>query len=196
MSIQIFKSALAVSLALVFLACSFFIPQAAPTPSAVDIEKEEQAVYSVFVSGQGTVLILRDTSTNISGDNPQQTLDYIKSGLKDISHETLDNYLERNKQPSQLSPDMDLGMEYILLSPEELAKITSQPNWHEILREKYPNSGGYLIFSRVGFNHSLDQALIYVGQVAGPLMGAGYYYLMEKKDGEWKIKEQIMVWIS
>jgi hypothetical protein len=116
--------------------------------------------------------------------------------LKDISNETLNSYLARNAQPSQLSPDMNLGMDYILLSADELAEISSQSNWGELLNEKYPNSHGYTVFSRVGFNNSLDQALIYVGNVAGPLMGAGFYYLMEKKNGEWIIREQVMVWIS
>jgi hypothetical protein len=27
-------------------------------------------------------------------------------------------------------------------------------------------------------------------------MGSGYYYLMEKKNGQWLIKEQVMAWIS
>lgn len=196
MSTRILKSALAVPLILIFLACSFFTPESASRPSAADIEKEEQAVYSFFVNKDSTTLILQDTSTNISDDNPQQTIEYIKSGLKDVSKETLASYLDRNKQPTQLSAEMDLGVDYILLSNEELSKITGQPNWHKTLNEQYPGSGGYLMFSRVGFNNTLDQALIYVGSVAGPLMGSGSCYLMEKKNGEWLIKEQIMVWIS
>jgi len=31
---------------------------------------------------------------------------------------------------------------------------------------------------------------------AQPMMGSGFYYLMEKKNGEWLIKEQVMAWIS
>jgi hypothetical protein len=91
---------------------------------------------------------------------------------------------------------MNLGMDYVLLSAAELGKISSQPNWGELVSEKYPNSHGYTIFSRVGFNNSLDQAVIYVGNVAGPMMGAGFYYLMEKKNSKWILKEQINVWIS
>ena len=87
-------------------------------------------------------------------------------------------------------------MDYVLLSADELAKISSQPNWGELLAKKYPNSHGYTIFSRVGFNKTLDQAVIYVGKVAGPMMGSGSYYLMEKKNGLWLLKEQINVWIS
>ena len=182
-------------LALNLLACSVFTP-AAPTPSAADIEKEEQAVYSYFVAENSRALILQDTSTNMSSDDPQQTVDYIKSGLKGVSSETLDNYLERNKQPGQLSPTMNLGVDYVLLSREELVNISNQPNWGELLTEKYPGTHGYIIFSRAGFNNTLDQAVIYVGNVAGPLMGAGYYYLMEKQNGQWLMKQQVMAWIS
>ena len=110
--------------------------------------------------------------------------------------ETVNSYLTRNAQPSQLSPNMDLGVEYVLLTPEDLSKITSQPNWHEVLNEKYPGSGGYTVFSRVGFNNTLDQAVVYVSQVAGPLMGTGFYTLLEKQNGDWKLMEQVMVWIS
>jgi hypothetical protein len=189
------KLLLSLTLMLFVLACSLFTPR--PTPSVADIEKEEQAIYSFFVgANEGTVLILQETSTNISSTDPKDIRDNIMSGFKNISRETVNSYLERNAKPSQLSPEMDLGVEYTLLTPEELSKITSQPNWHEILNEKYPGSGGYTIFSRVGFNNTLDQAVVYVGQVQGPLMGTGFYNLLEKQDGEWKLMDQIMVWIS
>jgi hypothetical protein len=79
-------------------------------PSAAEIEKEEQAVYSFFFAkAKGPVLILQDTATNISSDDPAQTMKYIKSNLKEVSNETARNYLARNEKPSQLSPNMDLG---------------------------------------------------------------------------------------
>ena len=195
MSTRSLKTALILLLFPASLACSLFT--SAPTPSQAEIEKEEQAVYAVFVGrNKGPALILQDTSIGLSDDPPQQIIDNFKAGLPGISKEAIDSFVERNAQPSQLSPGMQLGVEYVLLSEDELAKISSQPNWHEVLREKYPGSEGYTIFSRVGFNRTLDQALLYAGEVAGPLMGAGHYYLLEKQNGEWTIKEQIMVWIS
>jgi hypothetical protein len=183
-------------LALNFIACSIFTPASTSKPTAADIEKEEQAVYAFFVGGNtGTVVILQDTSTNISTDDPQQSIDYVRSGLPSASKETLNNYLERNRQSSQLSPDMQIGVDYVLLSSDELSTIMSQPNGWDAFYAKYSHSG-YTQFSRVGFNKTLDQAVVYVGGMAGPLMGSGYYYLMEKKNGEWVIKEQIMAWIS
>ena len=195
MSVKLPRMAAIGLLALNFIACSFLAPKAGATVE--EIEKEEQAVYSFFVGDStGTIVIMQDTATEISTDDPQQTIDYIKSGLKSLSDETLDDYMARNKEPGQLSPDMQLGVDYVLLSTDELRKISSQPDWPEVMAERYSGSGGYLILSRVGFNAELDQALIYVGDVAGPLMGAGFYYLLEKRNGEWVLTEQIMVWIS
>ena len=177
------------------LACKALTPVAEPT--AADIEREEQAVYSFFVhAGDGPAVLRQETVTDISDDDPQQTLEYVRDGLKSVSRETLDNYLERNAKPSLLSPDMDLGVEYVLLSAEEQQRIFRQPEGWDVFYEQYPGSGGYTELSRVGFNDTLDQALIYVGNMAGPLMGAGFYYLLEKTGGEWRLMEQIMVWIS
>ena len=195
MSTQFFRNILILFLIPASLACSLF--RSAPTPSQADIEREEQAVYAVFVrNNKGPAVILENTSTSTVEEDPQQMIDNIEGGLPGISNDTIDSYVERNAQPSQLSPDMQLDVDYVLLSQEELAEISSQGNWHEILQERYPGSNAYLIFSRVGFNRTLDQAVIYVGEVAGPLMGAGYYYLLEKQNGDWVIKEQTMVWIS
>lgn len=195
MRTRFFKTVLILLLTSPSLACSLFT--STPAPSQADIEKEEQAVYALFVGkSKGTALILQDTSTGLSDETPQQIIDNLKSSLPGLSNETIDSYVARNAQPSQLLPDMQLGVDYVLLSHEELAEVSSQGNWHEVLQERYPGSNGYLIFSRVGFNNSLDQAVVYVGEVAGPLMGAGYYYLLEKQNSEWTIKEETMVWIS
>jgi hypothetical protein len=191
---RFFRTALLLFVILAAIACSLFT--STPRPSQEDIEKEEQAVYAFFAGDKETPLILQNTSTGISDDDARTTIENLKGSLPGVSKATIDNYIERKTQPAQLSPDMNLGMAYTLLSQQELAKITSQPNWNEILAEKYPGSNGYLIFSHAGFNRTLDQAVIYVGQVAGPMMGSGSYYLLEKQNGEWKIKKEIGVWIS
>ena len=196
MTTRFFRNILILLLIPGSLASSFFA--SAPAAGQADIEREEQAVYAVFVSrNKGPAVILQNTSTSLSDEeSPRQSMENFKDSLPGISRETIENYGERNEKASQLSPDMQLGVDYVLLTEDELREISSQGKWHEILQERYPGSNGYVIFSRVGFNKSLDQAVLYVGEVAGPLMGAGHYYLLEKQNGEWTIKEQQMVWIS
>lgn len=191
---KFYKYILVAYFALLFIACSVFTPK--PAASAADIEKEEQAVYSFFVGSKGPVLILKQTALGSPDNDPQQAMDFAWDGLPGISRDTIQNFIDRNAQPGDLSPDMNLGVEYILLGEEELASITRQQNWGEVLAQKYPGAQGYTMFSRVGFNRTLDQAVIYVGNLAGPLMGSGYYYLLDKENGVWVLKQQVMAWIS
>lgn len=175
-------------------ACSLFTSKT-PQPNLQDIEREEQVVYSLFI-GDDPTLLLETTDTGFFKSSPKEMKKYIQSSISDISNETINSFLERNAQPSQLSPNMKLGVEYTLLSEAELKEISSQSNWGEVLKEKYPGYSGYKIFSRVGFNATLDQAVIYVGQIWGPLAGSGTCYYLEKQNGEWLLMGEIMTWIS
>ena len=170
-----------------------------PDISQADLEKEEQAIYASFLKNNlEPIVIQKDTSTEglpSSEDELKQRMEYIASGLPDASKETLDHYFESNRQPSQLSPDMQLGVHYILLSTEELSAVMDQPDGWEAFHEKYSPSG-YMQFSRVGFNDTVDQAIVYVGSIPGPMMGSGNYYLLEKKAGQWGIREQVLAWVS
>jgi len=191
---KLFRTGLCITLFVILFACS---AKSAPAPTNAEVEREEQAVYSFFLGkGPGSVLILEQTSSSISDNEPDELRKLIKSNFADISNETVDSFVSRNSSPSKLSSNMNLGVEYHLLSRDELAEISSQPNWNEILQERYPNSGGYFILSHVGFNNTLDQAVIYVGWVGGPLMGSGSYYLMEKVNGEWLMMQESPSWIS
>jgi hypothetical protein len=176
-------------------------PLQTPTPvvSQADLEKEEQAVYaSFFKNTSETVVIQKDTSTGwlpSSEEELKQRMDYIASGLPNASNGTLDNYFQRNRQSTQLSPDMQLGIYYVLVSADEFSEVMDQPDGWEAFYKKYSPSG-YMQFSRVGFNNTLDQAIIYVGVIPGPMMGSGNYYLLEKKAGKWSIREQVLAWVS
>ena len=100
-------------------------------------------MYSFFIPDTGSVvLILQETSSGISSDDPRRSIDFMKSNLEEISNNMINNFLERNSQPAQLSTDMNLGTQYKLLNSDELRKITSQPNWGEILTQTYPGSHG------------------------------------------------------
>ena len=154
---------------------------------------DEQAVYSVFFAENPDVtLLLQDTGADSSMSSSQDVMDFIKSGLPEASDQTINDYLKNNKQDSQLSASMNVGVEYQLLSADEFAEISSQSDRGNVLNEKYPDSDGYMFFSRVGFNKAHDQALIYVGRVYGPLAGEASYYLLEKKDAKWMIVNQIL----
>ncbi len=93
--------------------------------------------------------------------------------------------------------DMDLGSPYTLLSQAARNQIFSQnqSGW-EIFYNHYPHAPGITSLSRVGFNATFDQALVYIGTQSNWLAGAGYYILLKKTDGLWSIDQQVTAWIS
>jgi hypothetical protein len=172
-----------------------------PTPvvSQADLEKEEQTIYASFLKNSTeTIVIQKDTSTGwlpSSEDEFKQRMEYIASGLPNASNETLDNFFQHNRQSTQLSQEMQLGIRYILLSTDELSAVIDQPDGWDTFHKTYSPSG-YMQFSRVGFNDTVDQAIVYVSSIPGPMMGSGNYYLLEKKAGQWSIREQVLAWVS
>lgn len=195
------KYLLAFSCFIVTTACSLIArpsPEPTATPIMTDslpttIEQEDQVYALFFADFSGTTAVVRDdTFDDTYTQNEQETRDYILSNLSDVSNETLNSYIERNVVSSKLSATMNLGVDYILLSTPEFLEITSKSNWGEVLKETYPGSEGYVAFSRIGFNNSHTQALVYVTRVIAPLVGKGGYYLLEYNAGQWKIIGQFL----
>jgi hypothetical protein len=200
MGITMFKKLLLIFSALITAACAAN-PPPSPTPVANKIDLEEQAVYAFLLpemyQNKGYV-IMDTTTTNISGvENTDQTLAYILQNLHDVSNETEASFRSRNDQAYPFRSDMDLGTPYTLLSQSGRNRIfgQNQSGW-EVFYNRYPQAPGITTLSRVGFNSTLDQALVYIGTQSNWLAGAGYYVLLKKADGVWSIDQQVMAWIS
>ena len=167
-----------------------FPTKATQNHSPIAINQDDQAIYSLFMDdSNGKIIIIReDTFTDTYPQNEEEARNYIKSNLLNVSGETLNNYLFVNSATSKLPSNMYIGVNYILISTPEFLEITSSPGWHDIWRQKYPNSEvGCIAFSRIGFNNSHTQALIYVAR----LWVDGGYHLLElnAQKGIWEIIE-------
>jgi hypothetical protein len=67
--------------------------------------------------------------------------------------------------------------------------------WEAFYR-KYPNSGGFITLSRVGFDAEKKHAFAYVQYECGSLCADASYYLLEKEQGVWKVTKRAMAWAS
>ena len=172
-----------------------------PTPSTGQIETEEQAVYAFLLSNlyqHRAYVIMNTTSTSVTGvENTTQTLDYVIQNMHSVDSATVVSFRSRNDAAYPISPDMNIGGPYTLLSQAGRQKIfgENQSGW-EIFYERYPQAPGITTLSRVGFNNSLDQALVYFGTQSNWLIGSGYYILLKKLDGAWNIDQRVMTWVS
>lgn len=138
------------------------------------------------------------TATGVTGvENTTQTLDYVLQNMHSVDSGTVVSFRSRNDAAYPISPDMNIGGPYTLLSQAGRQQIfgENQSGW-EIFYERYPQAPGITTLSRVGFNNSLDQALVYIGTQSNWLAGSGYYILLKKLNGAWNIDQRVMTWIS
>jgi len=187
-------------LAVILAACTG-TPAPASTPSAEQMDVEEQAVYAALLRNlysTSSYVIMVTTATGPTGvEDTASILDHVVQNMHAVDLETADSFRVRNDAAYPVPPDMDLGSGYVLLSQGEMSQIFSQnrDGW-QLFYEQYPDAPGITTLSRVGFNKSLDQALVYVGTISHWLAGAGYYILLIKVDGSWIVDQQVMTWIS
>ena len=194
------KRLLLLTAALLLVSCggTVAVPTPAPTP---DIAPEEAAVYAAaiqaYLGGAPDPLVLADqTALDISRD-VTETLDYVTQKLTGTDPATLANFQARNDRAQPLSPDLALPFRYVLLTDTEQQSFF-QPDaggW-DAFYQRYPKAQGIMRLSRVGFNADMTQALVYVGNQSHYLAGAGYYFLLAKKGGTWRVVDKVMTWIS
>jgi hypothetical protein len=127
-------------------------------------------------------------------------IDYIKTAFErnDIEYDSLSliDYSEKNICYYYLSDNFPLEAVQ-LINPQELNCIFSnQDNGWEKYYQKYPESNGYLSFSRPGFNPEGNQAIIEYAWYGGYLAAEGYLVHLEKTGGSWKIAHHLITWIS
>jgi hypothetical protein len=196
-----FRKTVLVLLAALLAACTGGMPTPVPTPSAEQMDAEEQAVFAALLQKfypAASYVIMDTTSTSPSGiTDIDSNLDRIKQDMRLVDPATSESFRQRNDAAHRIHANMELGAPYVLLSQAEMALIFS-PNrdgW-QAFYEQYPDAPGITTFSRVGFNTTLDQALVYVGTMSHYLAGAGYFVLLNKVNGVWIVDQQMMTWIS
>jgi hypothetical protein len=153
------------------------------------IGADDLKIYALFLKDAAgkTVIVREDTFTDTVSQTEADTAKYLQSQLPDVPGETINNYISANAIPGKLSSTMDLGGSYTLISTPDFLEITSQPDWRDVWKEKFPNSEvSCLVFSRIGFNNQHTQALLYVTK----LWVDGGYFLMElnPQTSVWEIK--------
>jgi hypothetical protein len=158
-------------------------------PAASD--QDEAAIYALFMGDPaGKIVIVReDTFTGEpTPQNEEETKKSIQANLPSASSETINNYISVNSVSSKLPSNMNLGVNYVLISTADFLEITGSPNWRDTWRRKYPNSEvSCITFSKIGFDESHTQALVYVARL---WVEEGYYLLEHNaENGAWKVVE-------
>jgi hypothetical protein len=166
------------------------------------VSSEEYAVYSALIEEEyvtDKVKLVVITNPTSGGNRSKDIADYYLQQLSPLSRATYDDYIERNSKPYNLSNSFTLKERYMLVEYHEVEKFFDDPDldeaWKNFYRQ-FPDSNGYIVLSRVGFNPAKDQALVYTAWMCNSRCGEGKFVLMSKRDGKWKVEKKYTTWVS
>ena len=104
----------------------------------------------------------------------------------------VDSFRTANESIRTIRAGQPLGLPYEVVPSRVISATFDKPipngvsdGWSGFYR-KYPDSGGYLQVSSVGFDSARSRAMVYMAHLCGGLCGGGTHYLLEKIDGAWR----------
>lgn len=172
-------------------------------------DQEEAAVYAAYVNAHqlhnlsgkrfSQVVILDHTT----GWNLRTDIEKAASRLE-VPRAVVDNWKQRNDPNfSTLSPGFPEGsytisallhfaIPHTFISEQTRSQIFANGGWDEFFR-RYPNSRGFVGFSRVGFHWSRAMAMLYVFDAGED---AGMIFIYVGSGISWKEVTDTVVWIS
>jgi hypothetical protein len=200
-----------VVLLVVFAACLSPQSSSQQTPrkpkAKCELTPEDYAVYAALVNGLGgpedpeeswkgkQVLVADVTAASRDTKSHWGGWGFRSNSKAAPSHDTIADFERKARSSCALKPEYGDAMHYKLISKEELDKAFKEGGWSDFYK-KYPDAGGVWTFSRPGYNSARNEAVLSVSHACGELCGTGHLYFLTKLDGQWKVQNRLMLWIS
>lgn len=173
-----------------------------PASQAVIDDPEAYAVYASLLpreapiaGGKAKRLVLqRETVTN---NECTLTGAALETDWKPV----VDDFKLQNAHLRFILPDRDLHYPYTVVPRRDILALFAKGGgeWPAFY-QRYPDSGGYIEVSAVGFDRSKTRAMVYMAHHCGGLCGGGTHHLMEKVNGAWRTADvpgiSACMWIS
>ena len=180
-----------------------------------EVSSEEYAVYSALLRQRRvpegiTLIVIEDhtqTTEFLYDDDLSGHLKYVKRRLPSFSQVAFNDFRAKNRESQTLNRSFNLKLRYSLLSRAKFESFAgpggtmemSEAGWQRFYSE-YRGSSGLLSFSRVGFDHKKNQALVFIsdirGHSSGRQWGDGSYVLLIKKARRWRVQGRVGIMVS
>lgn len=144
-----------------------------------------------------TLVICDGTKRNDPESKQGENWSQVRIRFPSLSDETFADYLKKIDDQTTLARSFDLKLPYLLIAKKDCEDAGRRDDdaWSEFYK-KYPDSAGSISFSRVGFNKTGTQALVYFEHWCRDLCGTGHYLLLSKGEKGWQVIGRGEMWIS
>jgi hypothetical protein len=100
--------------------------------------------------------------------------------------ETVESFLAAIDTQKPLPQELRRLPAFLVVDAGEARAITARNGWRDFERRNALAPGSVAV-SRIGFDPSGSQALLYVNFVCGSLCGSGRFVLLERSGGTWRV---------
>lgn len=112
--------------------------------------------------------------------------------------ETLSNWRMRNQQIHSIDHPLDLKVSYQMIDRVKREKLfmAEQPalGWDRFFAT-YSGAPGLIRLSKVGFDASLEHALVYIEHHCGSVCGSGRLAYLNFADKRWQVRGAQLIWM-
>jgi hypothetical protein len=150
-----------------------------------DVEDAYQ-IYSLLLpheesySAPGTLIIEEETASRPELAQPCVTPEAARQFKGAIAA-----YSRVNRVQWLLQRQFWVSKAYEIVSSDTIRVLFNEEDWDGFYK-RYPDSGGYVVMSAVGFNEENTRAIVFTGTFCGNRCGRWGFHLLEKIQGNWK----------
>ena len=178
---------------------------------AAEHRRVERAVYSALVDS--CCLTRRDSVPEVAKEvlieerlhgGPAAFDDYVTRWLRDsvpgLPQDAIADFLLVTRDTSFVQPFTLRSQQVRLLSDSTIrpffaGEARRTKGWIAF-RAAFPNGGPIRSVSRVGLSHDRRWAIVYAGWQGDWLAGAGLVYVLHRDRDAWRIRDELMLWVS
>ena len=162
--------------------------------SPFDRGKESYRVYSVILNhhwDKGN-LVVRDRTDRGLFQNDE----WLDNNVGKTYADAVGDFKKANDKETQIENRFDYNGKISLIDQQEFKTTIGGGDGWDAFRKNHLGASGIVTFSAVGFDRDGNHALVNVSYLCANRCGNGSFYILEMKNGEWIISQDMGTWIS
>lgn len=174
---------------LLFITCLLLLPCVSLGQDKQPVSYNDSDAYDVYSAVMPSEWAVRSANAKTLVIAAETNADFQMCLRPDAEWEkiiggAISNYLEVNKKTWLIRKNIAADTPYKIISIKEIESAFEKGSWDGFYN-RYPDSGGYIQLSAVGFNDDRTVAVVFTRHYCGMLCGGGSYNVLQKKDGKW-----------